>query len=167
MRLVRDNLVRDVLHIFLGYIWNLKFITGDSEDPFYCGFIDDSGPNNLIFYSAYILEITDAENHGYKYWQCVNVVLFNEPETVLPMEQFFRLEVEFPSDCMAECSLHNYPTVMVAGTGSSKSFSCTCLPETYRFRMSDLNDKVCRLLSVLHKLDMSMGGIHFSCLLGC
>ena len=95
-------------------------------------------------YSAYVLETTYAENHGYKYWQCVNVVLFNEPETVLPMEQFFRIEVEFPSDCMAECSLHNYPTAMVTGTGtgSSKNFSCTCLPETYRFRMSDLNEKV-------------------------
>lgn len=124
----------------------MRFIVGDSEDPFYCGFIDDLGPDSIVRYSAYILEITYAENHGFKYWQCVNVALFNEPETVLPMQQFYQNEVKFPSDCMAECSLHDYPTAMVAGAGPSKNFTCTCLPETYRFRMSDLNEKVWQYL---------------------
>lgn len=134
------------------YLSNLKFIIGDSEDPFFCGFIDDF--QNITRYSAYVLDITYEENYGYKYWQCVDATLFNDPETVLPSEHFFQKEVELPSDCMAECSIHDYPTAMVGGAGPSKNFTCTCLPATYRFRMSDLNEKVYRYFFKSNQINM-------------
>ena len=93
-------------------------------------------------YSAYVLDSSYAENNGFEYWQCVHLALFNDPQTVLPNDQFLQKEVDYPSDCMYECSHANYSTAVVAGL-SSKNFFCTCLPEAYRFRMSDLSDEVC------------------------
>jgi hypothetical protein len=109
----------------------------DPEDPFKCGSLF----GDTVFLSAYQLG-EDTFNHGFKYWQCVHTDLFNDPANVLPKEQYEVVDLENASGCLEQCRKLSYNTTLMTASERDDELRCTCLPDTYKFRMEDLDSRV-------------------------
>ena len=102
------------------------------NDNFTCG------KQNL--YSVYHTKDDFGVNAGYKYFQCVNAKLYNDPKELLDPNLIQVNSVETATECLTNCKAGGFGIVFLNRIMETGLLECTCIKEHfYSFAMQDLS----------------------------
>ena len=102
------------------------------NDNFTCG--------KQTMYSVYHTKDDFGVNDGYKYFQCVNAKLYNDPKELLDPNLIQVNSVETATECLTNCKARDFGIVLLNRIMETELLECTCIKEHfYSFAMQDLS----------------------------
>lgn len=95
-------------------------------------------------FSVYNILDDYGVNAGYKYFQCVNAELYNDPKELLDPNLIEVTSVDQATECLIDCKSKDFGIAMISKPTRTinGSLECTCIKEGfYNFAMQDLSSR--------------------------